>query len=217
MDGPYLSLLDDDLVQTDGLFSNSIDGPDPFDLVAQWDLIPTGEELAMLQSDQQSASVVDNPTIASAEQSTLMEDNRDRQTSTVPSHVLSPSQSPNDLEQSGEIITGSRVGEADETLPRRSLEGNSGMLEATYQGQFYLPAHDESTDNQSVNIPVEDFVQNCFCVLIHSLELDGQNFSICLSEYRKGRRNFIGPEHVISEQDLEEFPQNLSFGNVFGD
>lgn len=217
MDGIYLSELDEELVQTDGLFSSPMDGIDTFDLVAQWDMIPIAHQLDMLQTDQGSASGVDNPIRASPEQSTLTGDNTDRHTTPV----LSRSQSSGDFERREGIITGTRSGGVDQGEQLRALEDDGEMLRATYEGQYEPPPPEERTDGRMTNTQVEAFVQGLPSVVISSLGLDDLKCSICRSEYGTERGSTSGPEseseQVFTGQDLREFPVQLPCGHVFGD
>lgn len=196
--------------------STSMDATDPFDLVGQWDLIPTAHELDMLQYDQQSASDADNPVLASPEQSTSTRGNRDSHTSPVPS----PSQSSSDSEQREEINTDTREREADrreELL--RALEHD--MLRATYEGEYEPPDPDERTGGRLSPFQVEAFVQTLSPVVISSMEVDDRKCSICRSEYGKDRGSNSVPasesDQVFAGENLREFPVELPCGHVFGD
>lgn len=195
--------------------SLSMDATGPFDLVGQWDLIPTAHELDMLH-DLQSESDADSPNIASPEQSTFTGGNIDRHTSPVPSS----SQSSSDSEQREEIITDTREREADQR-EELLIVLEDDMLRATYDGEYEPPDPDERTGGLLPPMQVEAFVQTLPCVVISSLGVDDLKCSICRSEYGKHRGSTSVPasesDQVFPGQDLREFPVVLPCGHVFGD
>lgn len=197
---------------------SSMDGNGLFDLVGEWNLIPSAHELYMLQYDQRSASVADNPILASPEQSTLTRGNEDCHKSPVPC----PSQSSRDFDQLEEIVTDTRESDVDQREELlKVLEDDREMLRATYEGEYEPLDPDERSSDRLSHIQVEAFVQTLPSVVISSLGLDDLKCSICRSEYGKERGNNSAPasefDQVFPGQDLREFPVELPCGHVFGD
>lgn len=223
MDDTNFLEMDEELLEMCGSFSTSRDVVSPFDLVGQWNLISTEEDLdLLLQLGQQSESAADDPiSAASPEQPTLTTCNSDdHHTSPVPSS----GQSSSDSEQGEEIISGGRESEVDERGEQlEDLEGEREMLRVTYEGEYDLPApDDERTDSQLSDIrQVGVFVQTLPCVAICSLGPEDLKCPICGSEYGKDRGSTTSvpasqSDQVFPGQDWREFPVRLPCGHVFG-
>lgn len=228
MNTPPLSLLGDELVQSNSLSPDSMAAIDPFHLVGQWNLDLTAYDLDELEDYQRSISAANDPVPSSPERSTLTEGNMDgRHTSPVPPSYAGQSTS-SDFEQQREEMIASATRER-ELYQREwliaSLDDEREMLRAIYAIEYEpLAADDERTDGRFSDIQVEAFVQTLPWVVISSLGPDDINCSICRSEYGKKRgestTSVTGSEseqQVFSGQDLREFPVRLPCGHVFGD
>lgn len=209
-----------------GQFSTSRDVVSPFDLVGQWNLISTAEDLDLLLQlgrEQSESAAADDPIpgAASPEQRpTLTTGNSDHHTSLVPS----PCQSSSDSEQFEGSSSDSGESEVDESGEElEDLEGDREMLRVTYEGEYDLSApDDERTDSKLSDIrQVGVYVQTLPCVAICSLGPDDLKCSICRSEYGKDRGSTTSvpasqSDQVFPSQDWPEFPVQLPCGHVFG-